>query len=67
MLRIGILGAGRIGQVHARTLKQLDVAQAVAVSDAFEAPAKALADSLGAKVMTTDEIIASKDIDAVII
>jgi myo-inositol 2-dehydrogenase/D-chiro-inositol 1-dehydrogenase len=67
MLRIGILGAGRIGQVHARTLKQLDVAKAVAVSDAFEAPAKALADSLGAKVMTTDEIIASKDIDAVII
>lgn len=67
MLRLGILGAGRIGQVHAKTLKHLDVAKAVAVSDAFEAPAKALAADLGAKVMTTDEIIASPDIDAVII
>ena len=67
MLRIGILGAGRIGQVHGRTLKQLDTAQAVAVSDHFDEAAKKLADEHGAKVMTTDEIIASPDVDAVII
>lgn len=67
MLRIGILGAGRIGQVHGKTLKHLDTAQAVAVSDYFEEAAKKLADEHGAKVMTTDEIIASPDVDAVII
>lgn len=67
MLRVGILGAGRIGQVHGRTLKHLDVAQAVAVSDYFEEAAQKLADEHGAKVMTTDEIIASPDIDAVVI
>lgn len=67
MLRIGILGAGRIGQVHGRTLKHLDTAQAVAVSDYFDEAAKKLADEHGAKVMTTDEIIASPEVDAVII
>lgn len=67
MLNIGILGAGRIGQVHGRTLKSLDVAKAVAVSDYFDEAAQKLADSLGAKVISTDEIIASEDVDAVII
>lgn len=67
MLKIGILGAGRIGQVHGRTLKQLDQAKAVAVSDYFEEAAKSLADTLDAKVMSTEEIIADKDIDAVVI
>lgn len=67
MLRIGILGAGRIGQVHGRTLKHLDNAQAVAVSDYFDEAAQRLANEHGAKVMTTDEIIASSDVDAVII
>ena len=33
MLNIGILGCGRIGQVHGKTLKGMDTARAVAVSD----------------------------------
>lgn len=67
MLRIGILGAGRIGQVHGRTLKYLDSAKAVAVSDYFDEAAQKLAHEHGAKVMTSDEIISSSDVDAVII
>lgn len=67
MLRIGLLGCGRIGQVHARTIKGLDDAKVVAVSDAMPAAAGALAASLGAKVRTTDAILSAVDIDAVVI
>lgn len=67
MTRIGILGCGRIGQVHARTLKALDTATVVAVADAFDAPAEALAQSMGCAVRTTDDILHADDIDAVIV
>ena len=67
MVRIGLLGCGRIGQVHARTIKGLAEARVVAVSDAMPEAAEALAGSLGAEVRGTDEIIAAGDIDAVVI
>lgn len=67
MIKIGILGCGRIGQVHARTIQRLENAKLVAVSDAFARAAQTLADKTGAAVRTTDDIIASTDIDAVII
>ncbi len=67
MVRIGILGCGRIGQVHARTLRALDTAQVVAVSDFFPEAAEKLAKACGADVRSTDEIIASDDIDAVVV
>jgi myo-inositol 2-dehydrogenase/D-chiro-inositol 1-dehydrogenase len=67
MLNIGILGAGRIGQVHGGTLRAMTSARAAAVSDYFPDAAEKLAGALGAKAMTTDEIIASPDIDAVVI
>lgn len=67
MLRIGVLGCGRIGQVHARSVMQLDTAQLVAVSDAFDQSANDLAARTGAEARSTDVIIASDDIDAIII
>jgi len=67
MLRIGLLGCGRIGQVHGRTIKSLDQASVVAVADAIPAAAEALAASLGAQVRTTDAILFADDIDAVVI
>ncbi len=67
MLRIGILGCGRIGRVHAASLLRLPLAQLVAVSDAFADNATALAATTGAAVRTSDDIITSSDIDAVII
>ena len=39
MLKIGILGCGRIGQVHARSIKALDGAEVMAVADALPAAA----------------------------
>ncbi|GAB5447679.1 inositol 2-dehydrogenase [Gymnodinialimonas sp.] len=67
MLRIGLLGCGRIGQVHARTVKGLDNAKIVAVSDAMPAAAEALAARLGAELRDTDAILSAPDIDAVVI
>ncbi len=43
MVRIGILGCGRIGQVHAGTLRNMDGATVVAVSDFMPAAAERLA------------------------
>lgn len=67
MIRIGLLGCGRIGQVHARAIKELENASLVALSDAFPHAAESLAAKTGADIRTTDQIIASDDIDAVII
>lgn len=67
MIRIGLLGCGRIGQVHARAIKDLPDATVVAVSDAMAPAAEALAARTGADVRATDAIIASDDIDAVVI
>jgi myo-inositol 2-dehydrogenase/D-chiro-inositol 1-dehydrogenase len=67
MLNIGLLGAGRIGQVHGATLLSVQNARAAAVSDFMPSAAEALAQKLDAKVMTTDEIIASPEVDAVVI
>lgn len=67
MLNIGIIGCGRIGAVHGHSVKALANAHMVAVSDPFAESAKRLAETLGAEVRTSDEIIAARDIDAVII
>lgn len=67
MINIGILGCGRIGQVHARSLMRFEAARLVAVSDFFPASAEALASKTGAEVRETAEILAADDVDAVII
>lgn len=67
MLRMGILGCGRIGQVHAASLKAMDNASLIAVSDAFPASAEALASKMDCDIRSTEEILDSTDIDAVII
>lgn len=67
MLRLGLLGCGRIGQVHARSIKVLEDARIVAVADAMPAAAAALAASTGAEVRDVDAILSAPDVDAVII
>ncbi|MDA5557658.1 inositol 2-dehydrogenase [Shimia sp. MMG029] len=66
-LRIAILGAGRIGQVHARAVGANPKAQLVAVMDVFEEAAKKLADTYGADIRDIETIETATDIDAVII
>jgi myo-inositol 2-dehydrogenase/D-chiro-inositol 1-dehydrogenase len=66
-LRFALLGAGRIGKVHARAVGSNSQAKLVAVADAFEKAATELAAAFGAEVRTIDAIEKAKDIDAVII
>lgn len=66
-VRFGMLGAGRIGKVHARAVASNPDATLVAVADALPKAAKELAAAYGADVRTIDEIAKSGDIDAVVI
>lgn len=67
MISIGLLGCGRIGQVHARALSRSATAKLVAVADFVPAAAEALAATSGAQVRSAEDIIAATDIDAVIV
>lgn len=66
-IRFALLGAGRIGKVHAQAVASNPDAELYAVFDPFEDAADAIATRYGAKVMELDAIAASKDIDAVLI
>ena len=67
MVKVGLLGAGRIGAVHARAITAHSGSALVAVSDVVAENAARLADTYGAVVRTSDEIIADPAIDAVLI
>ncbi len=66
-VKFGLLGAGRIGKVHAKAVSGNPDARLVAVADAFPAAAEAIANAYGCEVRTIDEIEAAGDIDAVVI
>ncbi|WP_298839512.1 inositol 2-dehydrogenase [uncultured Roseobacter sp.] len=67
MLNIGLLGCGRIGQVHARTLSRMNGARVTVVSDALPEAAGAAASWSAAAVLDSDALINSPDTDAVVI
>jgi myo-inositol 2-dehydrogenase/D-chiro-inositol 1-dehydrogenase len=67
MLRFGILGAGRIGNVHARSIASSGRAKVSYIADAMPDAASKLADVVGAKALALEEIIAAKDVDAILI
>lgn len=66
-VRLGLLGAGRIGKVHAGAIASTAGATLVAVADAVPAAAEAVAASTGAAVRSIDAIMDAKDIDGVLI
>jgi len=66
-LRFALLGAGRIGQVHARAIASNSDADLIAVADVFEASAKSLIAEFGGEYRSIDDIVGSADIDAVLI
>ena len=65
--RFALLGAGRIGKVHARAVSGNPDAVLVAVTDAMPAAAEAIAAQYGAEVRTLEAIEGAADIDAVVI
>ena len=67
MLNIGLLGAGRIGIVHAKAITAHPGSKLAAVSDYFPDSAEKLAQQYGSSAQTTEEIISDDNIDAVLI
>lgn len=68
-LRVGVLGAGRIGRMHAGIVaRQLPGATAAVLYDAHEPSARELGQLLGIPTATSaDEVVQSADVDAVAI
>ena len=66
-MRFGVIGAGRIGKIHAGNIAKRSDASVALVADADAGAAQALAAATGAKVGTVEEILAARDIDAVAI
>ncbi len=66
-MKVGLLGAGRIGQVHAKSITSNPRSKLVAVSDVFVDAAIRLAASYGCESRTTEEILNDPAIDAVLI
>lgn len=68
MIRVAVLGAGRIGQIHAANVAANPLARLVAVVDPIAAAAERLATRLHCEASTDAEAtIARSDIDAVVI
>ena len=69
-IKVGVIGAGRIGKLHLENLSvRIPSAEVVAVADIFVEGAKEIADRFGIKAVTADyrEIISNKDVEAVVI
>jgi myo-inositol 2-dehydrogenase / D-chiro-inositol 1-dehydrogenase len=66
VLRIGLVGAGRIGRIHAGNVVGAG-AKLVAVADPIEAAAESLAAATGARLASVDTVLSASDIDAVLI
>ncbi|MBP0484130.1 inositol 2-dehydrogenase [Sagittula salina] len=66
-LRFAILGAGRIGQAHARAISATPGAAFVALYEPLEAAATSMQQRYGSDLRSTEEIVQAEDIDAVAI
>ena len=68
MLRIGIIGAGRIGRVHARSVAAHPQAELKIIADPMLDSAKEVAEAYGATATSdANDIFTSDEVDAVII
>ena len=68
-VRVGVLGTGRIGKLHAELLaEQVPGAALAAVYDVAEEPARRVAERSDARVAgSAEELLAADDVDAVAI
>jgi myo-inositol 2-dehydrogenase/D-chiro-inositol 1-dehydrogenase len=67
MIRVGLLGTGRIGRLHAENIASHRESTLTAVADIDDESANNLAAQFGAIVKSTDEVIADPNIDAILI
>jgi myo-inositol 2-dehydrogenase/D-chiro-inositol 1-dehydrogenase len=67
MVRFTLIGAGRIGRIHAGNIASHAQAKLVYVADADPAAARALADRFSAKTIPLDQAVTAPDVDAVLV
>nr|WP_314418487.1 inositol 2-dehydrogenase [uncultured Erwinia sp.] len=67
MFNVALLGAGRIGQIHAGNIAAHPDCRLVRVMDVYAPAAKALAEKYGAQVSTLDQVLNDDDVDIVAI
>ncbi len=67
MLRIAVLGAGRIGRIHAGNAAASPEARLVGVADVDRSAAEQVAAAHGARADAADSLIAANDVDAILI
>lgn len=67
MIKVGLLGAGRIGKVHAKSITSHPGSKLVAIADINQAAADQLAAESGARSDSVEAIIHDSTIDAVLI
>jgi myo-inositol 2-dehydrogenase/D-chiro-inositol 1-dehydrogenase len=66
--RIGVIGCGRIGRMHAGLLaREVPGYVVAAVADAVPAAAAGVSETIGSPVRSIEELLASDDVDAVAI
>ena len=66
-INMAIIGAGRIGQIHATNAARNSAVALAGIADALPEPAARLAAQLGCSVVSVDQIFADRAIDAVLI
>ena len=67
MIKVGLLGTGRIGSLHAENIASHRESTLDAVADIDDQSANNLAAQFGAIVKSADEIISDTNIDAILI
>ena len=66
-MRFAVIGAGRIGKIHGGNIARRSDCSVAIVADVDASAASALGEATGAKVGSVDEIMAARDIEAVLI
>lgn len=66
-IKFAVLGAGRIGQVHAKAISTVVGAELIVIAEPIAEAAEAMRSKYGCAIQTIDEIAANADVDAVII
>jgi len=66
-MRIGLIGLGRIGAFHARTLSALPVVESLVVTDAVPATIAAVTEQVGAEPADSPEALLRSGVDGIVI
>jgi myo-inositol 2-dehydrogenase/D-chiro-inositol 1-dehydrogenase len=67
MIKMALIGAGRIGQIHGENMVHSPNVELVAITDTVDAAAEQLSKKLSVPVQSTENIFADYSIDAVLI